>query len=76
MHGSFGHAGTKVKIRSGVEGAGRCGEMICYVRHDARGSQTWIVLVWDGEDEPDLFKANCLLFKHIGETLFHEEDFS
>lgn len=75
-HGSFGYAGVRVKIKRGWENAGRLGTMECFVTPDYRGapsgSQYWIVLIWDGEDEPDLFKASGLLFKGPGEKYFQE----
>ena len=52
---TFGHAGTRCRIKSGWHGAGREGEAFNYF-DDLKG-QRWVTLQWDDEDDPDLHKA-------------------
>jgi hypothetical protein len=44
------------KVKSGWAESGRACELLCVVEHGSLG-QSWAVVIWDGEDEPDLFKA-------------------
>lgn len=60
--GSWGHSGTRCKIKAGWEGAGREGEAFGFFTHKRLG-QEWIVVLWDDEDDPDCFKAAGLLIK-------------
>jgi hypothetical protein len=66
MIGSWGVGGVRVKIKDGWEDAGKEGEAEGYVQFDRHGSQRWIIVLWDGEDDPETFKAAGLMFKHLG----------
>lgn len=52
---TFGHAGTRCRIKSGWSDAGREGVAFNYF-DDLKG-QRWVALQWDGDDDPDLHKA-------------------
>lgn len=70
--GSWGNAGVRCKIRSGWEDAGREGEAYSWMT-PRNGTMRWVIVVWDGEDEPDCFKASGLLFKHLGSRSWVDE---
>lgn len=69
MSGTWG-SGARCKIAEGWDGAGREGEALCYVQPSRQGAQTWIIVMWDDEDEPDLHKAAGLLIKRTGERTY------
>jgi|SRR3989344_949784 len=48
--------GRRVAIKSGLESAGRIGQVLAVVHHE----QDWAVVVWDDEDDPDTHKASGL----------------
>ena len=73
MTGTWGHSGTRCKIKQGFIGAGREGDAICYFDHERLG-RPWIVVIWDDEEDPDCFKSAGLLIKRLGETSFTEPD--
>lgn len=60
MIGSWEHGGIRCKIKQGWDNAGRKGETVCsfFIR-----KQKWFVIMWDGEDDPSLHKADGLLLK-------------
>lgn len=71
MTGTWGHEGTRCKIKSGWVDAGKEGDAISYFDHPRLG-QHWVVVVWDNEEDPDCFKAAGLLIKRSEETAFRE----
>ncbi len=60
--GTWGHSGTRCRIKQGWAGEGREGEAICFITHKKLG-QEWIVVIWDDEDDPDCFKSAGLQIK-------------
>jgi hypothetical protein len=68
---TYGYSGIRVKIRKGWEDAGREGELFGSVKPDRGNSQEWAILIWDNEDEPELFKLSGLQYKYPGDD---EED--
>jgi len=71
MHGSWGHAGTRCRIKKDWHQAGREGEAICYFEHPQLG-QRWILVIWDDEDDPDCFKAAGLEIKTVIDKEYHD----
>ena len=51
----------RCKIKDHYEHAGRRGELLTTVATEQR---LWAVVMWDGEDEPELYKADALLVEH------------
>lgn len=47
---------TRCRIAKNVDGAGRQGTILAHIKH----GQHWAIVVWDEEDEPELFKLGCL----------------
>lgn len=52
------HASARVMIAGGVEGAGRRGWLVGSIL-EINGMR-WAPVLWDGEEDPDFFKAHCL----------------
>jgi hypothetical protein len=48
---------TKVRIKNGYEDAGREGVLLAGPIADCK-DQLWLVVQWDGQDDPDLHKAS------------------
>lgn len=71
MIGSWGRSGMRCKVREGWETAGREGEAICYFVPE-NGTQTWVVVVWDGDEDPDVFKAAGLRVKWRHDTKWED----
>lgn len=69
MTGTWGHGGTRCRISVGFEGAGREGDAVSYFDHDRLG-QTWAVVLWDDEDDPECFKADGLLIRRLDSREF------
>lgn len=70
MTGTWGHAGTRCRIKAGWEGAGREGDAVCYFDEPARLGQQWTVVLWDDQDDPDCFKSAGLEIKRLNESQF------
>lgn len=51
----------RCKIKHNFEYAGKMGELLTTVMTPQR---IWAVVIWDGEDEPELYKADALLIGH------------
>lgn len=49
---------ARVMIKTGVEGAGRKGWLVGSIL-EINGMR-WAPVLWDGEEDPDWFKAGCL----------------
>jgi len=62
--GTWSHAGTRCKIKTGWENEGR--EGIAFGFFNSLNMQEWTVVQWDGEEDPDLHKAYGLLIKRLG----------
>jgi hypothetical protein len=69
MTGTWGYSGVRCKIKPGVFGAGREGDAIVYFDHKRLG-QHWITVLWDDEEDPECFKASCLLIKTLKDDKF------
>ena len=67
MNGTWGVGGVRCRIKLGWDRSGTEGDAICYFDTEERPTQLWVVVHWDGEDDPDLHKAAGLQIKHIGE---------
>ena len=52
----------RCRIKAGWLEAGREGHLLCFVTHPRVG-QTWAVVMWDDEEDPDCFKAAGLEIK-------------
>jgi hypothetical protein len=63
VSGTWGHSGTRCRIKKGWEGAGREGNAFVFFTDNK--DQSWIALQWDGEDDPDLHKADGLELKTL-----------
>lgn len=58
MSKTFEVAERRCRVKKGWVDEGREGVVFCLVSKNL--GQSWAVVVWDGEDEPDLFKARGL----------------
>lgn len=55
------HPSARVAIKSGFEGAGRRGWVLgSTLTLYENGTMKWVPVLWDGEEDPDWFKADGL----------------
>lgn len=64
MVGTWGHAHTRFRIKRGWFDAGREGEAFAFFA-DNKG-QCWVVLQYDEDDDPDLYKADGVEVQRVG----------
>jgi hypothetical protein len=50
---------TRIRVREGYAEVGKQGYLLAGPIQDC-GGMDWMVVQWDGEDDPDLYKAKSL----------------
>lgn len=70
MVGTWGHAGTRCRIKKGWVNEGKEGDAFCYFQPEF--GQYWVVVQWDDEEDPDLHKAAGLEILRVGDEHWQE----